>query len=867
MGASCDPARTAAADAAAGPPTRHSIPVSSSQEAGRAPAPHQPTAEAVCPRRGARAGALAATALRLAASAPFSLAFATAIVVAAVLTRLEPDNGWAASADATLSRMQFWTPFSALLGSASVPAAVLSVLLSLSALAWAERSLGTLRTALSVFLGGAVAVVVGVFAEAGIARWPGLSPAGGEWIASPMIGIVVAVTAASGGLGTLWRRRVLVLIAVTVALFALYSSDPASWVRVVSFGLGLALSRRWNGAAKPLVRLHSSLEEHRRLVSGFVALVGLGPLAGLLSGGGRGPIAHAAELFADVDRRLVARCAVQDLKICDNETVAVITHGAGPALLAAVPLLLLAVAAIGLRSGRRAGWILGVGTASLLAIAAIVAAATGSAVVGGRGGGRVLEGVLWGASAIGLPAAVVLVLLVGRRSFAVRAPRRDAVRLAVVLAAAFVLLAGGYLLAQLLLRAQWNESMAGSEVLEEALRRFVPQSLLYDTVAPAFPHRGAALVLWGWVGALFWLVVVGGVLWLYRRIAASGTHDREAYLRLLRASEAGSLGWIGTWEGVSYWFAPGGGAAVAYRLVSGVALAISDPACAPEERVATLKGFIAHANEHGMTPVFYSVHEPTAAALRGLGFSDMTVAEEAVIELPGWGIAGKAGEKVRQPYTRALREGLSMKWCAFSELSQRENLALRALSEEWVASKALPEMGFTLGTFKEMQDDDVRLALAIDAQGRIVGVTSWLPTFAHGEVRGYTLDIMRRVPDGPNGVMEFLIASVALRVREEGALELSLSGAPLATSDPSDEGGVMNAVLGRVSEALEPLYGFHSLLRFKKKFRPEHRRMSMSYADPLQLPSIGVAVARAYLPQATRREAMAMARALVERGN
>ncbi|WP_158588188.1 bifunctional lysylphosphatidylglycerol flippase/synthetase MprF [Galactobacter valiniphilus] len=817
------------------------------------------------PRHDARLGAVAARALRLAASAPFSLLFAAAIVVAAILTGLEPENGWAASADATLSRMQWWTPLSSLVGSASLLGVVVAVLLSLSALVWAERALGTLRTVGAVLIGGALAVTTGVFAEAGIARWPGLSPAEGEWIASPTVGMVVAVTAASGGLGTLWRRRVVVLIAVMVALFALYSSDPASWVRLVSFGLGLALSWRWYGVAKPLVRVNSSLEEHRRLVSGFVALVGLGPLAGLLSGGGRGPIAHAAELFADVDRRLVARCAVQDLRICDNETVAVITHGAGPALLAAVPLALLVVAAVGLRSGRRAGWFMGLGTSALLAAAAIVAASTGSVVVGGAGVDHVLEAVLWGASAIGLPIAVVLVLLSGRRSFAVRAPRREAVRLAVDLAVVLVVLAGGYLLAEFLLRADWNERMSGSEVLDEALGRFLPQSLLYDTGAPAFPHRGAALVPWGWVDVIFWIVVICGVLWLYRRVAVAGAHDRGAYVKLLRDRDAGSLGWIGTWEGVSYWFAPGGAAAVAYRLVSGVALAISDPACSAEDRQSTLSGFIHYANEHGMTPVFYSVHEDTAAALRELGFSDMTVAEEAVLDLETWSMAGKAGEKVRQPYTRAQREGLRMKWCTFSELTPRENLALRALSEEWVAAKALPEMGFTLGGLKEMQDDDVRLALALDAQDRIVGVTSWLPTYREGELRGYTLDVMRRVPDGPNGVMEFLIASVALRVREDGGTELSLSGAPLATSEPQEQGSVMNAVLGRVSGALEPLYGFHSLLRFKKKFRPVHRRMAMSYADPLQLPSIGLAVARAYLPQATRREALAMARRLVER--
>jgi hypothetical protein len=34
---------------------------------------------------------------------------------------------------------------------------------------------------------------------------------------------------------------------------------------------------------------------------------------------------------------------------------------------------------------------------------------------------------------------------------------------------------------------------------------------------------------------------------------------------------------------------------------------------------------------------------------------------------------------------------------------------IRVVSEEWVADKGLPEMGFTLGGLDELADDDVRL--------------------------------------------------------------------------------------------------------------------------------------------------------------
>jgi lysylphosphatidylglycerol synthetase-like protein (DUF2156 family) len=61
---------------------------------------------------------------------------------------------------------------------------------------------------------------------------------------------------------------------------------------------------------------------------------------------------------------------------------------------------------------------------------------------------------------------------------------------------------------------------------------------------------------------------------------------------------------------------------------------------------------------------------------------------------------------------------------------------------------------------------------------------------------------------------------------------------------------------------LEPAYGFASLLRYKGKFNPEYRPMHLYYADNSQLPAIGLAIGRAYLPDASPAEYLALARSL-----
>jgi len=62
-------------------------------------------------------------------------------------------------------------------------------------------------------------------------------------------------------------------------------------------------------------------------------------------------------------------------------------------------------------------------------------------------------------------------------------------------------------------------------------------------------------------------------------------------------------------------------------------------------------------------------------------------------------------------------------------------------------------------------------------------------------------------------------------------------------------------VLGLIGATLEPLYGFRSLLRFKRKFSPVLEPMHLVVPDPVALPAVALAVARCYLPGITVTQA------------
>ncbi len=82
---------------------------------------------------------------------------------------------------------------------------------------------------------------------------------------------------------------------------------------------------------------------------------------------------------------------------------------------------------------------------------------------------------------------------------------------------------------------------------------------------------------------------------------------------------------------------------------------------------------------------------------------------------------------------------------------------------------------------------------------------------------------------------------------------MSLSGAPLAHDYPPDA-GMIAALSDRLADALEPVYGFGSLHRFKQKFHPRYETMYLLFRDESDLTRIGGALTRAFLPDATLRQ-------------
>lgn len=722
----------------------------------------------------------------------------------------------------------------------------------------AERIIGSWR-AVAMFLMGSVVSSLALFAlvEVGIAEndsW--LSYLGGDYVVGAYGGAATALGAATASLNHLWRHRVRTWLLAFSLMFALYVGVAQTLQLLAGAVFGILVGRLFGtGRRRHTGRLmvRPSLREARFLLATVVGVFALGPLLSQLTAAfAVGPLSAVAPLMfqgrPDADE-LQEMCAGDTACIRLQEAVGVSSIGA--ILLSLIPSLLLLLASEGLRRGRKlALW-------TAVVINAVVALVVLLAMVWFLTAPELEATELdWGflvayilPSAL-VPAAIAILLVINRGMFPVASgpnAGKKLLRSTVAVAAGIVLL---YTLVWFL-EGNLGRSTIG-DLLTQLTHILIPFPLPFVTL---LPQGFTTTLIYGFGGAVLWLAFALLAMKDLRQyqVASANEKDDKARVRDLLQDGGGSLSWMALWANNHYWYSQDGRNAVAYQVHNGVALTVAGPFGAMEGNAQAARDFVAHCIEEGLVPCFYSATGKVGEALEGLNFERLEVAEETLLNIAEMTFKGKEWQNVRTALNRAEKLGIKDRWYHYAGMPPGIRAQLAEISEEWVADKSLPEMGFTLGGLNELKDENVLCCVAVDEDGLVHGVTSWLPVYTERKISGWTLDFMRRRTEGFKGVMEFLIASAVTHFKADVPM-ISLSGSPLANSGDTandDEQTVIDKVLTMLGNALEPMYGFKSLAAFKSRFQPQHEPLFMYYQDPLALPAIGLAITEAYLPELT----------------
>ena len=327
-------------------------------------------------------------------------------------------------------------------------------------------------------------------------------------------------------------------------------------------------------------------------------------------------------------------------------------------------------------------------------------------------------------------------------------------------------------------------------------------------------------------------------LWLrpLSQVVAQTVGERRVARALVDAYGSDSLSFFALRHDKSYFFSPTRRAFLAYRVVAGAALISADPVGDEEEFDALLAEFRRVAHTHGWRVAVLGASRAHLDRYRRLGMRAIAIGEEAVLRPDEFSLEGRAIRKVRQSVSRLTNAGYRLRVVAAEDADDELRAALDAVSEAWRGNQ--PERGFTM-SMDDLFVPGTVFAVAECEQGRVGGFLHLAPTHAGGS---WSLSTMRRRPDVPNGLTEFLIVETLAWAKETGATELSLNFC-VFTEFISVERAVTvpRRVLRHALLAADSVFQLERLYSFNRKFFPEWRPRYLCVERLGDLPIVGLA--------------------------
>lgn len=238
--------------------------------------------------------------------------------------------------------------------------------------------------------------------------------------------------------------------------------------------------------------------------------------------------------------------------------------------------------------------------------------------------------------------------------------------------------------------------------------------------------------------------------------------------------------------------------------------------------------FIEMARAHGGRAVFYQVPAESLSLYADAGLAAFKLGEEAVVDLAAFDIKGTRRGNLRNALNKAERDGITFEVVPADGVPTIMD-ELAAVSASWLEARKAREKTFSMGAFERAYVASKQVAV-LKRAGHIFAFATLMKT---GDGREAAIDLMRFLPESPNGTMELLFTRVLLHFKAAGFAAFSLGMAPLAGLSDSPMAPLWHK-LGRAAfEHGNAFYNFHGLRAFKAKFDPVWRQRYMAVAGGL----------------------------------
>jgi phosphatidylglycerol lysyltransferase len=280
-------------------------------------------------------------------------------------------------------------------------------------------------------------------------------------------------------------------------------------------------------------------------------------------------------------------------------------------------------------------------------------------------------------------------------------------------------------------------------------------------------------------------------------------------------------------------FSESGASFIMYSIEGRSWVALGDPVGLDEENSELVWQFREMSDNYGGWTVFYEVGRENLHLYLDLGLTVIKIGEEATVPLGMFSLEGRVHKGFRHLINHIEKEG-----CSFNIIPSEKIPSimseLKAVSDAWLNEKNTKEKRFSLGFFNEKYINYFPVGIVRKDRKILAFANIW----PGGKKEELSIDLMRYLPDAPQGIMDYLFINMMLWGKREGYQWFNMGMAPLSGLENHTLAPLWNRFGAFIFRHGEHFYNFQGLRRYKEKFDPEWEPKYIAVPGGLKLPQI-----------------------------
>ncbi|TAL66628.1 MAG: lysylphosphatidylglycerol synthetase family protein [Bacteroidetes bacterium] len=262
---------------------------------------------------------------------------------------------------------------------------------------------------------------------------------------------------------------------------------------------------------------------------------------------------------------------------------------------------------------------------------------------------------------------------------------------------------------------------------------------------------------------------------------------------------------------------------ISFKMTRHFAFVLENPVCKNDEAlIKIVQDFDQFCNENGFVSIYYRIPQQSINLYKNLGKKSFPLGEEAIVDLTTFTLDGGKIKTTRSAINRLTSEGFDIK---VYKPPIKEGLLqkLEMVSNNWLSEMKQKEIAFTQGVFDRIILKEQPVITVENKEERVLAFLNLIPDFAPGEA---TYDLIRKVDDAPNGVLDMLMAKTLMYLKEEGYKSANLGLAPLSGIEGIN---LAEKTIHYAYENLKAFGHFKGLRKYKEKFFPSWEKKYLVY--------------------------------------